>query len=177
MQGIKLFIIFTAFTLLGCSCESRKIAGELEAAQKSIGDNELFKVVKLVDGDTFWVEDRLERRIKIRLIGMDAPENRNAFKKKKHPLGAISSAYLESLLKNSPFLYLDFDVNKYDAFGRTLAYAYLSDGTMINEQMVRNGYAVLMTVPPNVKYEQRFKEAQQKARESNLGIWAIPVSD
>jgi len=55
--------------------------------------------------------------------------------------------------------------------GRTLAYVYLEDGTFLNKYLVENGYAQLLTYPPNVKYVEVFTAAQTRARESNLGLW------
>ena len=54
----------------------------------------------MVDGDTFWVDNGSEKGIKIRLIGVDAPESRNVFKKKKGYYGTESKNYLKGLLQN-----------------------------------------------------------------------------
>ncbi|SKC08037.1 micrococcal nuclease [Sphingobacterium nematocida] len=176
MCKIKVFAFFAIFSSLSLSCELKQLSSVYDS-QYSPGtySGDGYRIVKLVDGDTFWVEDGDSHRIKVRLIGIDAPEARNAFKKKKHPFGAESKAYLGKMVENSPYINLTFDVDRTDAYGRTLAYAFLPDGTMINERMVRDGYAILMTYPPNIKYEQKLRDAQKKARESNLGIWAIPV--
>jgi micrococcal nuclease len=50
-------------------------------------------------------------------------------------------------------------------------YVYLSDGRMLNEEIVKAGYATLKTVPPNAKYQQRFWKAYRGARENNRGLW------
>lgn len=131
----------------------------------------IFKVDQLVDGDTFWVLDKDSRRIKIRLIGIDAPEVKTVFNKKKHPFGIHSKAYLDSILNVHPYLKLTFDVDSLDRYGRTLAYAFLNNGKLLNEKMVREGYATIMTVAPNVTYQDLLLEAQVYARENKLGIW------
>jgi len=134
-------------------------------------DPTIFKVDDFVDGDTFWVLNKDSKRVKIRLIGLDAPEVKNVFKKKKHPFGVHSKAYLDSILTKNPYLKLTFDVDSLDRYGRTLAYAYLNDGTFLNENLVRNGYATIMTIAPNIKHEDLFYEAQIYARDNELGIW------
>ncbi len=71
---------------------------------------------------------------------------------------------------------LEFDQEREDQFGRLLAYVHLSDGTLFNETLLRQGYAQLYIVPPNDKYEARFTAAQQEARDANRGLWALPQS-
>mgnify|MGYP000962099046 CR=1 FL=1 len=67
---------------------------------------------------------------------------------------------------------LDYDVEKHDKYGRTLAYVYLSDGRLLNEVMIGSGYASPMTIPPNVKHQEKFLNAYKEAREKGLGLWA-----
>lgn len=136
----------------------------------SISHQQLFKVKKVVDGDTFWVEDGSKKGMKIRLIGVDAPESRNAFRKKKEPFGEASKQYLINLIDGKR-VRLKYDVSRYDRYGRTLAYAWLEDGTFINAKLLQDGYAVVMTVPPNIKYADYFLKLQRKARRANRGLW------
>jgi micrococcal nuclease len=58
---------------------------------------------------------------------------------------------------------IELDVEKRDKYGRLLAYVYLSDGKMLNEDIVKAAYANLMTIPPNVKYQERFLKAYRDA--------------
>ncbi len=58
-----------------------------------------------------------------------------------------------------------------DRYGRLLGYVYLSNGKMLNEEIVKAGYANVMTIPPNVKYQDRFLKACQEAREKKRGLW------
>ena len=58
-----------------------------------------------------------------------------------------------------PTVRIEFNVEKRDKCGRSLGYIYLSDGGMLNEEILKAGYANLMTVPPNMKYQQRFLKA------------------
>jgi hypothetical protein len=68
---------------------------------------------------------------------------------------------------------LEFDVERIDPYGRVLAYVWLSDGTMFNEVLLREGYAQVATFPPNVKYTERFLAAQREARAENAGLWGL----
>ncbi len=129
-----------------------------------------FTVTRVVDGDTFWVDDGSEKGMKIRLIGIDAPEPRNTGTRPKGFFGAESTSYLRELLRGKK-VRLEYDVSRLDRYRRTLAYAYLEDGTFINAELVRNGYATVMTMPPNVKYAETFNELASKARKQKKGLW------
>ncbi|MGH7889222.1 MAG: thermonuclease family protein, partial [Thermodesulfobacteriota bacterium] len=86
-------------------------------------------------------------------------------------LGKRATSFVKSRIKIGTKVKLQFDVQKQDHYGRTLAYIYLPDGAMLNELIVREGYAQVMTVPPNVKYENLFIEAQNEARKNKRGLW------
>ncbi|MFA5005554.1 MAG: thermonuclease family protein, partial [Candidatus Omnitrophota bacterium] len=66
---------------------------------------------------------------------------------------------------------LEFDIERRDRYGRLLAYAYLEDGTFVNAEIIRQGYASLMTYPPNVKYADMFLKLYQEARVNKRGLW------
>jgi micrococcal nuclease len=129
-----------------------------------------FAVIRVVDGDTFWVDDGSEKGLKIRLIGIDAPEPRNTGTRPKGYFGVESTNYLKQLLKDKK-VRLEYDVSRYDRYGRTLAYAWLEDGIFLNAELVKNGFASVMTVPPNVKYQETFTALAAKARRQNRGLW------
>lgn len=62
-------------------------------------------------------------------------------------------------------------MQKRDKYGRLLAYVYLEDGTFVNAWLVENGYAMVMTVPPNVRHQELFLRLQREAREAKRGLW------
>jgi len=62
-------------------------------------------------------------------------------------------------------------VEKHDRYDRLLAYVYLKDGTFVNAKIVEEGYASLMTIPPNVRYADLFLKLYQEAREKRRGLW------
>ena len=120
---------------------------------------------KIYDGDTVGavVNGSFE---KIRLLGIDAPEM------EQRPWGRKSRDCTGALLKASTSrVSLEYDLEQRDKYGRILAYIWIQDGRMLNEEMLKNGFAVLFTCPPNVKYVVRFRAAQDKARDNKIGIW------
>jgi len=129
-----------------------------------------YNVKKVVDGDTFWIDDGSQKGLKIRLIGVDAPESRNSGTKEMTYFGREASGYLTSLIAGKK-VRLEYDVGHFDRYGRTLAYVFLEDGTFVNATLVKNGYATVMTVPPNVKYADTFLKLERKARNHKKGLW------
>lgn len=129
-----------------------------------------YPVGKVIDGDTFWIQDGSEKGKKVRLIGVDAPETRKTKKKEVGYYGKEAKEYVKQRLTNQK-VRLEYDVDQTDHYGRLLAYVYLEDGTFLNEELLRLGYAVVMTVPPNVKFADRFIEIQRGAREAKQGLW------
>lgn len=119
-----------------------------------------YKIHKFVDGDTFWVMVNPGKPEKIRLIGVDTPEVKWEGLTKEQPGGKEASEYLKKLLKGKKVL-LEYDVQKYDLYGRTLAYVYLEDSTFLNAHLLEMGFARLATYPPNVRYVERFTSTQK----------------
>lgn len=129
-----------------------------------------YQVSKIVDGDTFWIINAKGENEKIRLIGVDAPESRKSGKKETGFYGKESKIYLEQILTGRK-VRLEYDVSKYDRYKRTLAYVYLENGTFLNAHLIKNGYASVMTVPPNVRFADQFVQLQKEAREKKRGLW------
>jgi micrococcal nuclease len=116
---------------------------------------------RVSDGDSFRCEDG--RRV--RLIGIDSPESQ------QHPYGDQARQALLALLTAPAAVRLETDVAATDQYGRTLAYVWIGP-VLVNEAMVRNGWAVLYTVAPNVKYVDRLTRAQNEARARGAGLWS-----
>lgn len=132
---------------------------------------EKVQVARVIDGDTIQLVDG--RRV--RLIGVDTPETVHP-EKGVEPHGKEASNYTKSMLEGKE-VYLEYDVQLTDKYGRTLAYVWLEDGTFFNELLLLEGYAQVATFPPNVKYVERFLEAQKKAREAGAGLWSISIKE
>ena len=140
-------------------------------AQAQLQENTWYKVSKITDGDTFYVMTKNSEKFKIRLIGIDAPESYNVGKKfRKEYFGKEAKVFVTNLLKNKK-VKLTFDVQKIDRYGRILAYIYLENGVFLNQYLVENGFAVVATFPPNVKYVEVFTKAEKSARNKKLGLW------
>lgn len=118
-------------------------------------------VVHVADGDSFRCADG--RRV--RLIGIDSPESQQRLS------GDRARKALLQLLPAGAAVRLESDVAPTDRYGRLLAYVWVGP-TLVNEAMVRDGWAVLYTVPPNVKYAERLARAQSEARAAGAGLWS-----
>jgi micrococcal nuclease len=141
----------------------------------SRGDIELdgpYKVRKVVDGDTFYIK-KDGKDVKVRLIGVDAPESvaPSASGKENTKEGEKAAKYLKNLIDGKN-IYLEYDLDNYDQYGRLLAYVYKSDQeTMVQRVLLSEGYAMVVTYQPNVKYADEFVDLQRKARSSGKGFW------
>lgn len=125
--------------------------------------------VAVIDGDTMIIAGRhghTRQRELIRLIGIDAPEVG------QRPWGQRAKQHLQNMIrKQGGTVRLEHDVEQRDRYGRQLAYAWLGNGTLLNERMVRDGYALAVTIPPNVRYAARIADAQKRARRNHAGLW------
>jgi len=126
-------------------------------------------VTRVVDGDTIEVTLTGQKE-KVRLIGVDTPETVHPTKGEE-PYGKEASDYTMSRLDGQA-VNLEFDVQERDQYGRLLAYVWLGS-ELFNETLVKEGYAQIATFPPNVKYIDRFRAAQEQAREQNRGLWGL----
>lgn len=121
-------------------------------------------VQDVIDGDTIV----LSSGENIRLIGVDAPEKLSKYDRE-------STAMLKKLLDYGE-LSLTYDKQKYDRYGRTLAYVY-SDTLFVNKAMLDSGLAVAYFHQPNTRYFSEFVTAQKMARENGINIWSEPITD
>ena len=165
MSGLKFIAVFLFLIAIGL-----KMITAREQLRVEPEEGRFYSVKWVIDGDTFRMDDGSEKGVNIRLIGIDAPETRNTGNKTAHPFGEQSKAFLEAMIADSP-LRLEYDVRRRDQYNRILAYAFLPDGSHINAEMVRMGYAQIMTVPPNVKYADLFYTLQTEARDAGRGLW------
>lgn len=120
-------------------------------------------VLRVNDGDSISV--RLAgKKEKIRLIGIDAPEIR------QRPWGQMAKKHLMALIGRSS-VKIETDIVKRDRYGRLLAYVWTADGRFVNLEMLRDGYAVIYTFPPNVNHLDELRAAQAEAKGKKTGIW------
>jgi micrococcal nuclease len=136
-------------------------------------------LIEVTDGDTIRV-DVDGRNEPVRLILIDAPETHDP-NRPPECFGQEATAYLTWMLSLGGDLYLETDVSDRDRFGRLLRYVWLDFGDgevyLVNEALVRAGYAAFSTFPPDVKYVEEIREAGQFAREHGYGLWSSCITD
>lgn len=130
----------------------------------------LLEIAKFVDGDTFWVLNEKGQKEKIRMIGINTPEARRTGRTGVEYFGKEASDYMKKILTGRK-VRLEYDVQRYDRYKRTLAYVFLDDGTFLNALLVKEGYANVATYPPNVKYSAYFVKLEREARARKKGLW------
>ncbi|MCL6448928.1 MAG: thermonuclease family protein [Armatimonadetes bacterium] len=172
---LTLFLLASSVIFSGCTGTGKQ-SPDPAAAEKYVPA----LVTKVIDGDTFWVRLTDGREEKVRLIGVDTPEST----REVEPYGKEAAAYTKKRLEKKT-VYLELDVEERDKYDRLLAYVWLSRpknggaaeaaeevrAKMFNAELLLNGYAQVLTVPPNVKYAELFTGFQREAREKKKGLW------
>jgi micrococcal nuclease len=102
------------------------------------------------------------------LIGVDTPETRQP-KKAAQPSGKEALAFVVQLVEGKK-VRLEFDRQRKDKYKRLLAYVYVGD-ILLNAELMRQGYAQVATLPPNVKYQELLLQLQREAREAKRRLW------
>jgi micrococcal nuclease len=117
----------------------------------------------VIDGDTIELDDVGP----VRYIGVDAPE-------RDEPYYEEAREYNAELLERGEIEYT-LDVERYDQYGRTLAYVYVieedGDRLFVNEELVRAGWARATAIAPNTRFAARFRRAEGVARRVRRGLW------
>ncbi len=132
-------------------------------------EGEKVLVTKVVDGDTF----KIQSGQTVRMIGIDTPETKDP----RRPVGCFgkeASSETKSLIEGSVVI-LQKDISETDKYQRLLRYIYLplenGDLLFVQDYLIREGFAKILTYPPDVKYTERFLEAQEEAKLNNRGLW------
>jgi len=128
----------------------------------------LYPVKSVYDGDTLI----LENNQRIRLLGVNTPEIESRHRPGE-PGGVAAREWLRNQVRNQQ-VYLEYDQEKKDKYNRQLAHVFLSDGTHLNLELLKQGLAFMSIVPPNLRYADTFSNAQQQAEKQGLGIWREP---
>ncbi|HEX9094318.1 MAG TPA: thermonuclease family protein [Coriobacteriia bacterium] len=138
-------------------------------------------VTRVVDGDTIHVRLVDGRSEKVRLIGIDAPEDTE----RRDPFGAEATAFARRELL-AQRVWLETDAELRDRYGRLLAYVWTASppatvtpdairASMFDARMLAEGYATLLTVPPNVRYVDALRPLEDEARRERRGLWGLPA--
>jgi len=129
------------------------------------------EVAEVTDGDTLTV--RIDGEIdRVRFIGVDTPEI-DLRGGGVESFGMEAAAFVVASVA-FPYVCLEADFTDRDDFDRLLRYAWLPDGRLLNEELLRQGLALINTFPPDVRHlESRYLPAQEAARQAGLGVWAL----
>jgi micrococcal nuclease len=142
-------------------------------------------VQRVIDGDTIEVVYNAKKE-HIRLIGVDTPETVHP-SKAVQPFGPEASSYTKKALDGRE-VWLEFDVEPRDRYGRLLAYVWLAPAPageatndniredMFNAHLLLHGYGQIATYPPNVRYVEFFRICQTEAREHSHGLWGAEIA-
>jgi micrococcal nuclease len=122
------------------------------------------RVRQVLDGDTLTVSGVGI----VRLIGVDSPEKQGGFREAE-PFGDDAAAFLKRLVEGK-LVRLEYDGDRKDRYDRTLAYVFLEDGTLVNEAIIRGGWAETYR---SFTYRRKpdFQAAEREARAARRGMW------
>ncbi len=126
-------------------------------------------MVRVIDGDTVV----LEGGARVRFLGIDAPEMERDGSPAEY-LAHQSKDFVADLIQGKT-VRLEYDRERYDRYGRLLAYLFLPDGAMVNLAVVRQGLARVYFQAPNLRYQETLNAAQQEAMAAGRGLWQKPL--
>lgn len=129
-------------------------------------------VVRLVDGDTVVLRGRGVGPLggeptRVRVLLVDTPE----VHQEQECFGAEASARAAELLPDGADVRVEADRDPFDRYDRTLLHVWTEDGVNVGEQLVREGLAEVLVVPPNDRYVEDFDAAEEQARAAGRGLW------
>lgn len=156
---IRYFLFFICLIFLSCT--------------KPSYDYSHIKITRVIDGDTLVLENNRH----LRLIGIDTPEIRKktdtGFIYDPAPFSLEAKEFVKNLAEQKEAR-VEFDLEKKDKYNRLLGYCFIKKDRkeiLLNEEILKEGFAVLYTFPPNVKYVDKFIKAQRQARKKQKGLW------
>lgn len=150
---------------------SRSAAPTTAFGSAPTGLTQKARVVRVVDGDTIRVVLAGEEYA-VRYIGIDTPETVH-FSQPVEWMGREASAANAELVEGR-IVELERDISETDRYGRLLRYVWLANEAgwlLVNQELVRRGFALVSTYPPDVRYSDLFLASQRLAREGALGLW------
>jgi micrococcal nuclease len=142
-----------------------RVAGVTYDRTIKVGYGQPIKVAEVVDGDTI----TLANGERLRYIGIDTPEEVD--KRKPVQCFAREAAEKNKELVEGKTIKFYKDVSEKDQYGRWLGFVYLEDGTFVNLELVKQGYAFAYRYPPDISKTQEFHDTETYARTNQLGLW------
>lgn len=149
---LVVIIIFGAYYLFGSSDKAP--------------NSQEYKVIDVIDGDTIIIDDA--RNSRVRYLGIDTPE----IELQDSPGEPMSKEALDfnADLVEGENVVLEFDEEKYDVYGRILAYVYVDD-VLVNEELLKEGLATVLIIPPNGMHSDKIYSAIGEAKRNKKGLW------
>lgn len=131
-----------------------------------LSGDDVYTVKSVIDGDTIILEDISSTNV--RYLGIDSPEV-GSLDAPGDPLSDEARRINKDLVDGKR-IRLEFDKERFDSYGRTLAYVFVGD-IFVNEQILRSGLAKGLIIQPNDKYAERLLKAEKEAKDGRSGIW------
>ena len=132
---------------------------------KLSSNSEVYTVEEIIDGDTVILAGVDTH---VRYLGIDCPEI--PVEDAPGDPFSMEAKNLNERLVGDKKIRLEFDEEKYDDYGRMLAYVFV-DGIFVNEYLVSKGLALAFIIKPNDKYSNLIYQAEEKAKRERVGIW------
>ena len=120
---------------------------------------------RVVDGDTIIVHDPDNKRLRVRVTGINSPESVAEDQSRNTEEGRTASKFMKELMKDIKTVYLEYDVGRTDQYNRTLAYVWIKyedTYVMVNEIILATGHAKPVYIKPNLKYVDDFRKYEKK---------------
>lgn len=162
------YLLLVFVTLAVQACQATSVPQGPDATRPTFDcvpqntQRDLAELVRVIDGDTIEVVVNGQTK-RVRYIGMDTPEREDVF--------FAEATNANAQLVTGQRLTLVKDVSETDRYDRLLRYVFVGENIFVNYELVNQGYAQIVTYPPDVACEEFFREAQTNARESELGLW------
>lgn len=128
-------------------------------------------VLEVIDGDTIVVDIEGTREF-VRYIGIDTPERENETNEKECFSDEATAA--NNTLVSGKLVRLIADEEDRDTYNRLLRYVYVND-ELVQERLLEEGFARLLTIPPNTRHKNSFSELERIAIEKERGLWKVCV--
>lgn len=166
-QRKQIIRLVSTLLIIGLSLLYTKLSPKDVTPQLQAG---FYNVSRFDDGDTI-VVDMNGTDEKVRFIGVDTPETHDP-RKPVQCFGRAASKFTKNLIGNNPVrLEADPTNTNRDRYNRLLRYVYLPDGTLVNIEIIKQGYGFAYLGFPFQKAEE-FRQAQKIARQNELGLWS-----
>lgn len=166
---ILILVIFFGYIFHSKYLSSLTLPHKLQRINQAIAAG-TYKVSEFDDGDTIIV-DMNGHKETVRFIGVDTPEVKDP-RKPVQCFGKAASNYTKQLIGSQPVhLVADSENTNRDRYNRLLRYIYLPDGTLVNAEIIKQGYGFAYTGFPFTK-KQEFKNYEAEARQQNRGLWS-----